>query len=106
MMRKFLSPHFLLPVAACIVLAGVWGRPLGNKATLKVTKNRGTAEESTQYLTVDLTDKGGQARVQLASGRRTAAAAARPTQGSTPPAGARGPSRLGRIPRPERRSRG
>ena len=28
-MRKYLSPHVLLPVAACIVLAVVWGRPLG-----------------------------------------------------------------------------
>ena len=28
-MRKFLSPAVLLPLAACIVLVAVWGRPLG-----------------------------------------------------------------------------
>src|SRR5262249_30043158 len=52
----------------------IWGRPLGNKATLKVTRHRGTADEATQLITLDLTDKGGQARVHLEAGRRTAAA--------------------------------
>jgi len=47
----------------------VWGRPLGNKATLKITRHAGTAEQSSEIRTVAL-DKDGSVVVSLLNGRR------------------------------------
>jgi tetratricopeptide (TPR) repeat protein len=62
----------------------VWGRPLGDKAQLRVIQHQGTPQETEQVLTVDLRS-GEPVTVRLADGRRTEAAA-------VPPPGALAPA--------------
>lgn len=47
----------------------VWGRPLGNKATIKVTHHQGTAEQRTELFTLDL-EKSTSATIAVENGRR------------------------------------
>jgi tetratricopeptide (TPR) repeat protein len=58
----------------------VWGKPLGNKATVKVTKFKGTDRQTQELHTLAL-DSQGQAflRVELDGGRRTSATSVPPS---------------------------
>jgi hypothetical protein len=47
-----------------VTVRRIWGEPMGNKATLKVTYHQGTPEESTELHTLVL-DSHGQAKVKL-----------------------------------------
>lgn len=52
-----------------IVIDNVWGSPLGNKATVKITRHQGTSEESVEYHTMQLT-KSKELTFKLEGGRR------------------------------------
>uniref|UniRef100_UPI0005940DD4 hypothetical protein n=1 Tax=Zavarzinella formosa TaxID=360055 RepID=UPI0005940DD4 len=52
----------------------VWGSPLGNKATVKVTRHQGTPDESVEYHTLQL-GKSNELTVSLEQGRRRELAA-------------------------------
>jgi hypothetical protein len=53
----------------------VWGKPLGGKATIRITKNQGTPQQTQELHRVELgTDGTASVKVQLASGRRSDAA--------------------------------
>jgi hypothetical protein len=53
----------------------VWGKPLGNKAQLKIIRHQGTPQESEQLITLKLTSNvSAPIAVKLDSGRRTEAA--------------------------------
>src|SRR5262249_13035764 len=60
------------------------GRPLGNRAQLRVIQHQGTPEESEQLVTVDLTTAA-PVKVRLANGRRTEAAYVPPPAAQRPP---------------------
>jgi hypothetical protein len=51
----------------------VWGRPTGNKATLEIVQNKGTADERIQRETLTLDEEAG-FTVNLTQGRRTESA--------------------------------
>src|SRR5262249_40030925 len=55
-----------------VTVRKVWGQPMGNKVTLKVTRHQGSSKEAVEWHTLTL-DQNGQAalKVQLADGRRT-----------------------------------
>jgi tetratricopeptide (TPR) repeat protein len=59
------------------------GRPLGNRAQLRVIQHQGTAEETEQLLSVDL-QSAAPVKVRLASGRRTEAAYVPPPEAQRP----------------------
>jgi hypothetical protein len=61
-----------------VVVRRVWGQPVGNKATLKITVNQGTANESVRLETVTI-DRPHTTKVDLAAGRRTSVAQVPPT---------------------------
>jgi hypothetical protein len=48
----------------------VWGRPLGNKATVKVIRHQGTPDERTEIHTIDLS-KAEDLKISMRDGRRT-----------------------------------
>jgi hypothetical protein len=60
------------------------GRPLGDRAQLRVIQHQGTAEETEQLLSVDL-QSAAPIKVRLASGRRTEAAYVPPPSAVRPP---------------------
>jgi tetratricopeptide (TPR) repeat protein len=60
----------------------VWGRPLGNRALLKVTRHQGMPEQTVEIYPIDLTKRASQA-VTFEGGRRTSLATVPPV-GATP----------------------
>jgi hypothetical protein len=64
----------------------VWGRPLGDKAQLRIVRHQGTPEESEQLLTVSVKSNLTQpVTVKLAGGRRTELAYVPPPSALEPP---------------------
>jgi hypothetical protein len=60
-----------------VAVSRVWGRPLGDKATVKVTRHAGTARQSVELFTVKLGESG-PLEVTLADGRRRSMATVPP----------------------------
>ena len=57
-----------------ITIDRVWGRPQFDKAQLRIIRHQGTAEETEERISVDLTDKQPLKPIMLTDGRRTEAA--------------------------------
>ena len=69
-----------------ITVERVWGRPLGNKAQLRVIRHQGTEDETEQLVTLSLlSNRSEPVRVKLEDGRRTEAAAVPPPEALEPP---------------------
>jgi hypothetical protein len=78
-----------------IKLTRVWGKPLGDKVTVKVTTHDGTDQKREEWHRLDFgTDGIATLKVQLDDGRRTVAATVPPPAPRTPPVVARDPDRV------------
>jgi hypothetical protein len=78
-----------------IKLTRVWGKPLGDKVTVKITTHDGTPQKREEWHRVELgTDGVATLKVQLDSGRRTVAATVPPPAPRTPPVVQRDPDRV------------
>jgi hypothetical protein len=70
-----------------VTVERVWGRPLGDKAQLKIIRHQGTPDETERLVTVYLNTANPQpVVVHLEDGRRTAAAYVPPPAAQEPPA--------------------
>jgi tetratricopeptide (TPR) repeat protein len=78
-----------------IKLTRIWGKPLGDKVTVKVTTYDGTPQKREEWHRVELgTDGTATLKVQVDAGRRTVAATVPPPAPRTPPVVARDPDRV------------
>ena len=63
-----------------VTVERIWGRPLGNKAQLKIIRHQGTPDESEELVTVAVTSNVSlPVPVKFAAGRRTETAYVPPT---------------------------
>jgi tetratricopeptide (TPR) repeat protein len=72
------------PGSYVVKVKRVWGRPLGGKATLKVTRHAGTPEQTQELHTLEFTGPEVAEKVVLESGRRTTAAMVPPARRRAP----------------------
>jgi hypothetical protein len=76
-----------------ITVDRIWGRPLGNKAQLRIIRHQGTPEESEELVTVTIDSATSKpVIVNLSSGRRTSAAYVPPPESLNPPEDVTAPS--------------
>src|SRR5205823_6659936 len=69
-----------------VTIERIWGRPLGNKAQIKIIRNLGTPEEAEELITVRLTSNTSKPIVfKLADGRRKETAYVPPPSAMKPP---------------------